>query len=359
MRVWKLYNIGDIRCEETARPVPERGEALVRVVAAGICGSDIPRIYRDGAHRMPLVPGHEFSGEVVETDGGTASGWEGKRVAVFPLIPCRGCAACRTGRYEMCRQYSYLGSRQDGGFAEYVSVPAANLIELPAGVAFEQAAMAEPAAVAAHALRRVDVAQENSVVVWGCGTIGLLLTMVLLAQGIQNLFVIGNKDIQREAVLSMGLEEGRYCDSRQSDAAAWLAAQTGKGGADVVFECVGKAETIAAAVGTAAPAGRVCVVGNPHSDIVLPRDIYWKILRNQLTVTGTWNSSFAFSDGGSSDAANEEGHSDWRYILELLGTGKLHPENLITHRFSFSELKRGLCLMRDKKEPYIKVMVYR
>ena len=179
MRAWKLYNIGDIRCEETERPVPGRGEALVRVRAAGICGSDIPRIYRDGAHRMPLVPGHEFSGEVAETGGGTAGGWEGKRVAVFPLIPCRSCPACRMGGYEMCRRYSYLGSRQDGGFAEYTAVPQENLIPIPDSVTFEDAAMLEPMAVAVHAMRRIGVSADDHIAICGVGTIGLLLYMFL------------------------------------------------------------------------------------------------------------------------------------------------------------------------------------
>ncbi len=357
MRAWKLYNIGDIRCEETERPVPGRGEALVRVRAAGICGSDIPRIYRDGAHRMPLVPGHEFSGEVAETGGGMAEGWEGKRVAVFPLIPCRSCIACRQGQYEMCRHYSYLGSRQDGGFAEDVIVPAANLVELPADVSYEQAAMAEPVAVAAHALLGMGPAQESTVVVYGLGTVGLLLVMLLKDYGIENLLVVGNKDFQRETVLALGVGEDCYCDSRGVDAANWVANHTKKGGADIVFECVGREETIAAAICAAAPSGRVCMVGNPQSDIILPRDVYWKILRNQLTVTGTWNSSFAFGSERMQSIAEEAERSDWMYVMELLGKGKIHPENLITHRLPLSGLERGLHVMRDKTEPYIKVMI--
>lgn len=356
MKVWKLHGIGDIRCEEAARPVMERGETLVRVHAAGICGSDIPRIYRDGAHRMPLVPGHEFSGEVAETGGGTAKRWEGKRVAVFPLIPCRSCAACRMGRYEMCRRYSYLGSRQDGGFAEYVPVPAANLMELPKGVTYEQAAMAEPAAVAAHALRRVEVAEGDTVVVCGLGTIGLLLVMLLLERGTENLFVIGNKSFQRETVVNMGLSEERYCDGRRGNVVQCISEHTDKSGADIVFECVGKEETIALAIDAAAPSGQVCVVGNPKADITVPRDVYWKILRNQLTVRGTWNSSFMMDNGELFDGCGE--CSDWQYVMNLLQGGRIHPEYLVTHRLPLSDLERGLQIMRDKTEPYIKVMVH-
>lgn len=88
--------------------------------------------------------------------------WIGKQVGVFPLIPCYDCGPCRARQYEMCRNYGYLGSRQDGGFAEYVTVPVKNLIELPAGVSIEAAAMFEPMAVAVHAIRRAEAGQSGS-----------------------------------------------------------------------------------------------------------------------------------------------------------------------------------------------------
>lgn len=98
MKVWVLHSVGDLRYEEVERPTLTSGEVLVRIKAVGICGSDIPRIYKDGAHQMPLVIGHEFAGEVVES---------GERVGIFPLIPCGKCEACRNKMYEMCRQYSW------------------------------------------------------------------------------------------------------------------------------------------------------------------------------------------------------------------------------------------------------------
>ena len=106
-------------------------EVLVAVKAAGICGSDIPRIYRTGAYHYPLIPGHEFSGQVVQVQDEKDSSWLNQRVGIFPLIPCKNCMPCRKKQYEMCRNYSYLGSRRDGGFAELVSVPVQNLLSLP------------------------------------------------------------------------------------------------------------------------------------------------------------------------------------------------------------------------------------
>jgi L-iditol 2-dehydrogenase len=116
-------------------------------------------------------------------------------------------------------------------------------------------------------------------------------------------------------------------------------------GADVFFECVGRNETVATAVEVAAPAGRICFVGNPYSDMTLEKSVYWRILRNQLTVTGTWNSSFTH---------NEE--DDWHYVLSRLENGKIAPEKLITHKFGLRDIYKGFELMRDKSEDYIKVM---
>ncbi len=346
MKAWVLHNIGSIRLEEAKRPEPAEGEALVKVGAAGICGSDIPRIYQSGAYFYPLIPGHEFSGTVAETGPGVDSSWGQARVGIFPLIPCRDCLPCRKSQYEMCRRYSYLGSRRDGGFAQYVSVPADNLLRLPDNVSFEEAAMLEPMAVAVHAMRRHRPEKTERVVICGMGTIGSLLLLFLREAGVEHIFVIGNKDLQRQTALQTGLPADCYCDSRTEDTTAWVLDHTDGAGADHYFECVGKNETIAQAVTLTAPGGRITLVGNPASDIGLPKDIYWKILRNQLIVSGTWNSSFTHDPS-----------DDWHYVLQRLAQKKITPAPLISHRFSLDEAETGFLLMRDKKEEYEKIMI--
>lgn len=346
MKAWVLHDVNDIRLEEVEKPKPGTGEALVAVKAVGICGSDIPRIYRTGAHVHPLVPGHEFSGVVEEVGAGAASTWIGRRVGIFPLIPCGTCGPCRRKQYEMCRNYGYTGSRRDGAFAEYVSVPVENLLELPDEAAFEEAAMLEPMAVAVHAMRRMSISGDDTVAVCGLGTIGLLLLMFLLEKDEkQKILVVGNKDSQKQAAIRMGLSAENYCDSKKQDAAKWLAERTQGQGADVFFECVGKNETVSLAVASAAPAGRIVFVGNPGSDMHLEKDIYWKILRNQLTLSGTWNSSFT-----------HEPEDDWHYVLGCLARKRVAPAGLISHRFAMEELDKGLRIMRDKSEEYIKIM---
>ncbi len=341
MKAWVLHDAGDIRYEEVPVPEPAAGEVLIRVGAVGICGSDIPRIYDTGAHKMPLIPGHEFSGEVAGTGEGVDKSWTGKRVGVFPLIPCGKCSQCKAGRYELCRKYDYIGSRRDGAFSEFVTAPVANLIELPDKISFEEAAMLEPMSVAVHAIRRImdiDAADHNTVIaVYGLGTIGMFITMFLKAAGYNNLILIGNKDSQRKKIISMGISENCYYDN---------ATEIDKGGADIVFECVGRTQTYAGTIDIAAPIGKVMLVGNPYSDMTLPRNIYWKILRNQLTVMGTWNSSFT----GNPD-------DDWNYVLDLLGSGLIEPARFISHRFKLKDLREGLDIMHEKREEYGKVII--
>lgn len=391
MKTYALYGINDLRMEERAVPSPGENQVLVQVKAVGICGSDIPRIFQTGTYSFPTVPGHEFSGVVAAVGTGVKPEWVGRRVGVFPLIPCRKCTPCRQKHYELCRNYSYLGSRTDGGFAEYVLVPEASLIELPDSVSFEAAAMLEPMAVAVHALRRAQINQDRigthdlrraqtsqdrmgapalrsqtnqdrmdavyapspaqagpgkTAAVYGQGTIGLLLSMFLKEAGMERVLAIGNKDQQKRSAMDMGIAEEDFCDTRIREPGAWLAERTDGAGADIFFECIGKSDTISAAIELTAPMGTVVLVGNPYGNVSLDKAVYWKILRNQLTVRGCWNSSFT-----------QEKTDDWHYVLERLEQGRIQPERLITHLFPFEQLSRGLEIMRDKKEEYLKVMI--
>ncbi len=347
MKAYVLHGIGDLRYEDVEKPVPEEDEVLVRVHAAGICGSDIPRIYRTGAYSYPLIPGHEFAGTVVEAGSAVGNPWIGKRVGVFPLIPCKECAQCQKKQYEMCARYSYLGSRTDGGFAEYVRVPVWNLLELPDGVSFEQAAMLEPMSVAVHAIRRAAADAGDRIILCGLGTIGLLAVMFFKGMGYHNLYVVGNKEIQKKLAMEIGVSEDRFCDIRRQDAEVWIMDATSGHGADVFFDCVGKTQTIEEAIRCTAAAGKVMLVGNPASDVSLAKDVYWKILRRQLTLMGTWNSSFT-----------HESTDDWHVVLDLLQGKKIQPERLITQKYPMQQFCRGMERIKDKAEDCVKIMGY-
>lgn len=345
MKAYVLHEINDYRLEDIRIPEIGEKEVLVKVKAAGICGSDIPRIYTSGTYHYPLVPGHEFSGEVVLVGENADKAWLNKRVGVFPLIPCRECSPCQKEQYELCKNYSYLGSRTDGGFAEYVKVPEWNLIALPDKVSFQAAAMMEPMAVAVHAMRKAEPHREDRIVVCGLGTIGLLLTMFLLDAGMTNIYVIGNKELQREKALAIGIQKEYYCDQRTEDVNQWIMDKTNTQGMDVYFECVGKNDTLVQAIANTAPNGKVQLVGNPYSDMNLEKSVYWKILRNQLTILGTWNSSFRRSP-----------QDDWHYVLNRILEGGVNPELLITQRYNMEDMLTGFKLMREKSQEFIKVM---
>lgn len=328
MKAWTLYEIGRILLEEKEMPPLSTGEVRVRVMASGICGSDVARIYETGAHRMPLTPGHEFSGIVEEVGPGVETNWQGKRVGIYPLLPCGTCQPCKNGMPQLCESYGYLGSRQDGGYAEYVNAPAKNLVELPDGVTFEMGAMLEPAAVALHAIRHADPKKTDAALVIGLGTIGLLATMLLKDCGVETVYALGKRAEQTEKAKKLG-------------ATKWTESESPA----VVLECVGREETIREAVRLAAPGGKVVLVGNPASDIGLPKDLYWKILRKELTLFGTWNSTFL-----------PDRKDDWDETISRMQ--RIHPERLISHRFPLSGLTQGLSIMREKTEPYTKIMIF-
>ena len=342
MKAYVLNNIKEYSIKNVN--IPEIGDydTLVKVKAAGICGSDIPRIYKSGTYHYPLIPGHEFSG-IVEMTGKNASDMRSKRVGVFPLIPCMKCAQRIDKKYEMCKNYNYLGSRTDGGYAEYVKVPLWNLIELPDNVSFEQAAMLEPMAVSVHAARRAGLLKNDKsdrnlrIMIMGLGAIGMSLAMMLISEGYKYVYVCGNKELQKQTAFKLNVAHDFYVDINE------LAAMDKD--FDVFFDCVGTNEVVDIALNSVRPSGTVVLVGNPASDMAVNRNSYWQILRKQLTLVGTWNSSFT-----------HENSDDWHYVLNKLKSGSIHPEQMISHRFSFDEMMSGFELMRDKSEPYIKVM---
>lgn len=343
MKAYVLEDIGQLTYKDVPTPQLREDEVLVEVINAGICGSDIPRIFQTGTYHFPTVPGHEFAGIVRRAGALAHEHLVGRRVGIFPLIPCMECGQCRKKAYEMCQAYNYLGSRTDGGFAEYVAVPVWNLIGLPDQVSFEDAAMLEPACVALHAIRQADMAHVTSAAVYGCGTIGTLVLQWLAALGVRDLYAIGTRKEQQN--LLSGMADCIFCNCRE-EAVEFIGRHTDGTGVDIVFECVGAKDSVNNAVASAKAGGQVVLVGNPAGDIELDKQIYWKILRRQLTLYGTWNSSFT----GEED-------DDWHTAVRAIQDGIIRPSAQITHRFPFGMLPEGLAVMRDKGVFTNKVMV--
>ncbi|MBQ7564585.1 MAG: zinc-binding dehydrogenase [Lachnospiraceae bacterium] len=203
-------------------------------------------------------------------------------------------------------------------------------------------------AVAVHAVRRgteeLSLSREAAAAVCGLGTIGMMVLMLLIGAGYKRVFVIGNKDGQRIRAVTAGLCPECFCDIREADPVEWLRERTD--GIDLYFESVGKNASISLGIDVAAPGGRIVAVGNPYTDMTFQRNTWCRILRNQLTVIGTWNSSF---DGTDRD--------NWHRATECLRNGCVPLKTLITHRLPLEKAKEGFRIMRERKEDHGKVLL--
>ena len=321
MKACVLHGVGDLRYEDVPAPVRKPGEALIRIRASGICGSDLPRVFEKGTYRFPTIPGHEFGGEVAEADDPALAG---ARCAVFPILPCRACASCEAGRYAQCENYNYFGSRCDGGFAEYVSVPLWNLVLAPDGLSFEEIAMAEPCSVALHCLERAELRAGDGVCVFGAGPIGVMIGKWAALKGASRVSLIDvdpNKTAFAES-LGFGTEiDGKY---------------------EVVIEGAGAGASYENAVGAAKAFGTVVLMGNPAGEMTVSQKGYSDILRKELVMKGTWNSSYSSL------------RNDWKNSLQYMK--KLDISCLVSHRFGLGECGMAFEIMRARSEFHNKVM---
>ena len=173
MKAAVLFGNEDIRYSDWDKPSPGPGEVLVRVLASGICGSDVPRVLANGAHFYPVVLGHEFAGVIEETGEDVGGLKPGDHVSGAPLRPCMKCPDCARGNYSLCKHYSFIGSREQGSFAQYVVLPAVNAVKYSPSVPAEQAAMFEPSTVALHGIFLNGSPTAEYTAICGGGTIGM------------------------------------------------------------------------------------------------------------------------------------------------------------------------------------------
>ena len=344
MKACVLHGVADLRYEEVPTPSPRFGEVLVEVKACGVCGSDIPRVFSKGTYRFPTIPGHEFSGVVAAAGpAGTGASLIGRPVTVFPLIPCRKCAACETGAFAQCADYDYLGSRSDGAFAEYVRVPEWNLVPLPDGVTFEEAAMTEPCAVALHAVRQAAIEPGDTVLIMGAGPVGLMVAMWARIDGAGRVLLADIDDAKLEFAQRLGFDR-TFNPARSGNVATWVQ-DTSAPGADVAIDAAGSAPAVEACLASARNFGRVVLLGNPAGDMKFSQDAYWSILRKELVIRGTWNSTRTQLRG-----------NEWQIALDFIAARRLPLNGLITHRVSLEKLPDALQMMSDKRTFFNKVM---
>jgi 2-desacetyl-2-hydroxyethyl bacteriochlorophyllide A dehydrogenase len=270
-----------IALQEVDVPKLKPGEVMIKIAYAGICGSDLG-IYA-GKHpraKAPLIMGHEFAGEIVETALPQGSDLKvGDRVTVNPLISCGICQPCQTGHSHVCRNLGLVGIDCDGGFAEYVAVDADRVVKVPPGMPLDIATLVEPVAVTVHALRRSNFKAGDTVVVLGGGPIGLLTAFSARYAGASQVILSEISEQRLKLASDLGFT---VVDAKQNPGQKILA-MTGGDGADMVFEAAGVPETAALATQITKITGQIVIVGVFKEPV--PLDLQAVNFR-ELSITG-------------------------------------------------------------------------
>ncbi len=269
---------------EMPKPVARPGWVVLKVEAAGICGSEISSFLgKNELRRPPLVMGHEFSGVVVETGEGVSSDWAGKNVVVNPLVTCGVCRYCRSGSRQLCQERKIIGVDFPGGFAEQAAVPISSCTPV---ASLLRAALVEPLACGVRAVRRSDAQLGDSAAVFGAGMIGLSIIKLLLARGVSKCIAI---DTVRSRLKWARLWGATDTIDASTEDAAGSAKLLAPAGFDCVIDAVGHPQTRVQSLAVIRRGGRVVFVGL-HSDEV---DIRGNaIVRNESEILG----SFAYND---------------------------------------------------------------
>ena len=287
-------------------PVPHAGEVLVEVEACGLCGTDLHIASGEYPMARPgVVIGHEFCGTVAQVGEGVENVSAGDRVVVDPNIPCRACTHCRNARPHLCENPEAIGVTRDGGLAETAVVPAAQAYRVPDGLPPEAAALTEPLACALHAVDLAGLKPGQEALVLGAGPIGVLCAALLATAGASRVLLSEPNPERRARAGSFGAEPVEP-------------GSLSEGAADVVLECVGRPETLRAAVDVARAGGTVVWVGvaPPEAEVaVRPYDIF----RRELTIRGTYTNPFTMERS-----------------LALLASGRVNWREVVTHRLPLS-----------------------
>lgn len=333
MKALVLHGQDDLRYEDVETPEIKEDEVLVKVMAAGVCGSDIPRVLGTAAHYYPIILGHEFSGEAASVGSSVSNIKPGDRVTCAPLVPCLKCEDCQQGYYSQCKNYTFIGSRINGSWAEYVKVPAINVVKLPDGVDFIQGAFFEPLTVALHGLMVMGFKSFEDTAVIGMGTIGLLALQALKALGARRVTVFDIDEERLKAASQLGAD---CCiNTGSKDLKDEIKQVTNGRGFKQVVETAGVEFTEKLSLEAAGNKGSVMFIGTPSKSIsLLPRE-FEHINRKELTVRGSWMSYSAPFPG-----------AEWELAGHFFRNGSINSDKLIDRvipmedaRSAFDDLK--------------------
>jgi L-iditol 2-dehydrogenase len=328
---------GRIEFREVDKPGPGEHEVLVQIKRIGVCGSDIHVFH--GKHpytSYPVVQGHEVSGIIVEV-GSEARGFSvGDAVTFTPQVTCGHCYSCTHGMYHICEDLKVMGFQTGGAAQEFFAVDVDKVLKIPENVSLDQAAMVEPASVAVHALSRAGDVTGRRVLVLGAGTIGNLVAQVAEAQGAKAVMITDISDYRLDKALKCGIDFA--INPHQEDLGEAILRDFGPDRADLILECVGAQETISQAISLARKGTTIVVVGVfgeiPQVDLGLVQD-------RELTLVGTLMYQ----------------KRDYETAIELIAGGSMCLDEMITHRFPFSEYLKAYETIEEAKGEIMKVMV--
>jgi len=316
MKTLRLHATGDLRLHDEPIPVPADGEALLRVTAVGVCGSDLQWFCQSGIGdarlEQPLVLGHEFAAVRVK---------DGQRVAVDPAIPCGECELCRGGHPNLCPQVRFAGhGRLDGALREVMTWPARLLHPLPDALSDADGAMLEPLGVALHAVDLGHVRLGMRVGVFGCGPIGLLIIQLARLSGATQIIATDPLPHRLEAARYCGATHAIQADHSAEATEVWET--TTRRGVDVAFEVAGENAAVETAVHAAKPGGEVVLVGIPADDRT------------------SFSAATARRKGLTLRLCRRMKHTYPRAIA-LVEQGRVDVRSLLTHRFPLEQAQQA------------------
>lgn len=337
MRVAMYYNNSDIRVEEMPVPQIGPGELLVKVLASGICGSDVMEWYR--IKKAPLVLGHEIAGEIVDIGEGVSHFKVGDRVTVAHHVPCNTCHYCLNSRYSVCETLRTTNF-YPGGLSEYIRVPQINVDRgtflLPEEVSFEEGTFVEPLACTLRGQRAANLQPGQSVLVIGSGISGLLHIQLARALGAGRIMAVDITDYRLEAAKMAGADALFHASE---DVPARIREFNNYRLADFVIVCTGAVSAIKQAFHSVERGGTILLFAPTEPDVSIPINV-WNLWRNCNSIVMSYAGPPA----------------DTLISIELLRAGRVKVQDLITHRLPLAETPLGFKLVAEARES-IKVII--
>jgi threonine dehydrogenase-like Zn-dependent dehydrogenase len=336
MKAIRLAEPWSVSCVELEKPTPKEGEALIRIVTAGICGSDIGAFRgTNGLVSYPRIIGHELAGVVESIPENNKNGLKvGDRVVADPYLYCGHCYPCSIGRTNCCTDLHVLGVHVDGGMAEYFCHPADMLIKIPDGMSWEQAAMAEPLTISLHGVHRGGLKAGEYCAIYGAGPIGLVAGMVAESYGAHAIII----DLVQERLdfaKSVGVEY--TINSGSENPEERVREITGGNMAQLVMECTGANPCVRGTLDLVSNAGRITLTGWPKKETSLPTDV---ITKKEVDIRGARTSAGEFQEA-----------------LELIASKKVDMMKILTKTVPIEKAPETIVDIEKNPGAYMKVVV--